>query len=376
MADLTNRERFLRVMNYEPVDRVPNWEAGVWGQTCDRWAAEGLPPDTLSWDWFVGEEYFNLDVREFVPVDWGMKPPFDYKLLKRTRRYEIIQDSNGCVRKALIAGAAHGTRASMDQFLRFAVQTPEDFAALKKRYPVDRARRYAPYWRELLLPGWRNRQHALILGRNCAPGGFYWRAREWMGTENLCYAWYDQPRLMHEMMEFYAEFTLQVAVPILEEIAPDYFIFAEDLAMKNGPLLGPATYKEFIFPRLRRMVEYFHARGIRHVGIDTDGNCEPLIPLMLDAGIDFLWPIERAANMDPVALRRKFGRGLRLWGAVDKRELARGPEAIDAHLRELVPLIEEGGFIPTVDHTVPPDVSFGNFCYYMRRKEALLRGAL
>jgi uroporphyrinogen decarboxylase len=72
--------------------------------------------------------------------------------------------------------------------------------------------------------------------------------------------------------------------------------------------------------------------------------------------------------------RKRFGKSLRLWGGVDKREIAKGPEAIRAHLRELIPLIEEGGFIPTVDHTVPPDVSWDNFRYYMDCKMALLAG--
>jgi uroporphyrinogen decarboxylase len=78
--------------------------------------------------------------------------------------------------------------------------------------------------------------------------------------------------------------------------------------------------------------------------------------------------------MDPVRIRRKFGKGLRLWGGVDKREIARGPEAIDRHLAALAPLIEEGGFIPTVDHTVPPDISWDNFRYYMDVKRRLLAG--
>ncbi|MCD6290283.1 MAG: hypothetical protein J7M34_07250 [Anaerolineae bacterium] len=94
--------------------------------------------------------------------------------------------------------------------------------------------------------------------------------------------------------------------------------------------------------------------------------------MMMDAGVDVLWPLERAAGQDPVRLRRKFGRALRLWGGVDKRVLAQGPEAIDKHLRELAPLVEEGGYIPTVDHTVPPDVSWDHFRYYMERKERLL----
>jgi uroporphyrinogen decarboxylase len=76
-----------------------------------------------------------------------------------------------------------------------------------------------------------------------------------------------------------------------------------------------------------------------------------------------------------MALRKRFGKGLRLWGGVDKRVLAQGPAAIRAHLREFIPLIEEGGFIPTVDHTVPPDVSWENFRYYMDLKRRLLAGA-
>ena len=62
------------------------------------------------------------------------------------------------------------------------------------------------------------------------------------------------------------------------------------------------------------------------------------------------------------------------WGGVDKRVLARGHDAIRAHLKEFIPLIEEGGFIPTVDHVVPPDVSWDNFRHYMDCKVDLLQG--
>jgi uroporphyrinogen decarboxylase len=94
----------------------------------------------------------------------------------------------------------------------------------------------------------------------------------------------------------------------------------------------------------------------------------------MDAGVDVIWPLERSANQDPLRLRKAFGRSLRLWGGVDKRILAQGTAAIDAHLGTLAPLLEEGGFIPTVDHTVPPDVSWPNFLHYMEAKGRLLRG--
>jgi uroporphyrinogen decarboxylase len=161
---------------------------------------------------------------------------------------------------------------------------------------------------------------------------------------------------------------------VLEKIQVEYFVLNEDMAMKGGPLLSPDTYRTFIYPHLKRLVEFFRSYGTRYIALDTDGDPTVLIPVMMDAGVDTVWPIERASDVDPLTWRKRFGKSLRLWGGVDKRVLARGPDAIRAHLRELIPLIEEGGYIPTVDHTVQPDVSWDNFRYYMDYKMALLRG--
>ncbi len=371
---MTELDRFLAVMDYKPVDRVPNHEVGVWQQTMDRWEQEGLNIHDLTWDWFTGCDYFNMDAREYIPINAGMFPPFDEETLEENERYIILRHPNGIVTKALKEGTSRGMRTSMDQYIDFPVKYTEDFRALKKRFDPHLQGRYAPQWRKIMLPRWKNRQHVLVLGANCSTLGFYWRAREWMGTEALSYAWYDQPDLINEMMEFVADFNIEITRPILEEIAPDYVFINEDMAMKNGPLLSPATYRKFIFPHMRRQVDFFKQYGVRYVIVDTDGNSEPLIPLLMEAGVDGLWPLERASDMDPLAIRKKYGKDLRLWGCVDKRELAKDKRAIDDHLRTLVPLIEEGGFIPTVDHMVSPDVSLENFLYYMERKQALLAG--
>jgi hypothetical protein len=373
---MTIRERFLALMEYQPLDRVPNHEVGVWEQTKDRWEREGLNIHDLTWDWFTGCEYFDLDLREYIPVHYGMLPPFDVETLEETERHIVYRHANGIITRALKDGESRGMRLSMDQYIDFPVHDRDDFRKLKKRYNPHLSGRYPSYWKDLRLPAWKDRQHVLVLGANCSTLGFYWRAREWMGTEGVSYAWYDQPDLMHEMMEFVADFTIEVSKPVLQEVTPDYIFINEDMAMKNGPLLSPRTYRQFIFPHMRRLVDFFKRSGVPYIIVDTDGNSEPLIPLLVEAGVDGLWPLERASDMDPLAIRRKYGRDLRLWGGVDKRELTKDKAAIDAHLRSLAPLIEDGGFIPTVDHLVPPDVSLENFKYYMEQKQLLLYGAL
>jgi hypothetical protein len=372
---MTNRERFINTMDYKPVDKVPNYESGVWPQTRKRWIDEGLNEFDYHWDMFTGEDVLGLDAREFIDVNFGMLPPFEYKILEETDRYEIFIDKKGMTRKALKEGAVDKFRLCMDEFIDFPVKNRDDFREIKKRYKANLQARYPLHWKEIMLNGWKNRDHVLVLGRNCSTLGFYWRAREWMGTENLCYAWYDEPALMHEMMEFIADFTIEVSKPILHKTDVDYVFINEDMAMTNGPLLSPDLYKEFIYPHMKRLVDFYKSNGVRYVIVDSDGNTEPLLPHLLDCGVDGLWPLERAAqDTDPNFLRKKYGKSLRLWGAVDKMELSKDKEAIDAHLSEFVPLIEEGGFIPTIDHTFSPEISYENFKYYMKRKKDLLSG--
>lgn len=84
-----------------------------------------------------------------------------------------------------------------------------------------------------------------------------------------------------------------------------------------------------------------------------------------------MFPIE-AAHTNPVKLRQEYGKDILLIGGVNKVQLARGREAIDEELKRLRPLIEKGGYIPMVDHRVPPDVSFENYLYYLEKRKDIL----
>jgi len=370
---MTWRERFVEAMTFGTPDHVPNHELGLWGQTVERWLGEGAPPEAVEGNWFDGLDFWQMDRREFLDVNLGMIPPFEAEVLEETDRYVVVRHGNGIVTKALKEGTVRGTRLSMDQYLHFAVETPEDFAALRRRFdPADPAR-YPDRWEERLAE-WRRREHPLCLGVNCVMG-LYSNMRVWMGTENLSLAFHDQPALVHEMLDFIVDFSMAGFERALTGVDIDYFNYFEDFAYKTGPLFSPAAFREFFLPRYQRFNEFLRGHGVRIITLDSDGNIEVLLPLLIEAGITGIWPLEIAADMNPVRLRREYGHDLTLSGGIDKRELAKGRAAIDRELEsKLPPLLADGGYIPHVDHTVQPDVSYDDFCYYMQRKRKLCEG--
>ena len=119
-------------------------------------------------------------------------------------------------------------------------------------------------------------------------------------------------------------------------------------------------------PRYKKITDFLHSHGIDILHADSDGNVNELIPIWLEVGINFPWPLEVAAGMDAVALRKKYGKNIILSGNIDKRVFIKGKEAIREEVMSKVPfLAETGGYFPCLDHVVPPDVSLENFRYYI-----------
>ena len=77
-----------------------------------------------------------------------------------------------------------------------------------------------------------------------------------------------------------------------------------------------------------------------------------------------MYPFEANSNNMHVADVRRNNPRLAMQGGIDKRSLVKGKKAIDKELEEKVPLVLQGGYIPHIDHAVPPDVSFSNYCYF------------
>lgn len=368
---MTNRERFNRVLSFQPVDRLPNYELGCWGQTVARWIDEGMPEHSVYLNWFEGEPYFHLERRGYAALNIGMLPQFDYEVIEDSEEYLVSRHVDGIVTKALKAGTVRGTRMTMDQYLTYPVTDRASFAEVKKRYDPTDPVRYPLWWDEWARM-WQTRDYPLGLLHN-GTFGLYSQLRSWVGTEAISYMFYDNPALVEEMIDFNTEFFLALVEKALGEVQFDFFNFFEDFAGKGGPLISPQIFRKFFLPYYQKIINHLKRGGIKHIWFDSDGDPETLIPLMIEAGVTCFWPLEQASGMDPVRLRKKFGTDLALTGGIDKLELAKGKDAIDRELQaKIPPLMESGGYIPFLDHTFSPEISYENFLYYLEVKAKLI----
>lgn len=196
-----------------------------------------------------------------------------------------------------------------------------------------------------------------------------------MGTEGVSYAFFEQPKLIHEMLNFMVEFFIKATEKALTEVEVDACIINEDFAYNVGPLISPKIYKEFFFHRHKAICDHLYSHGVKVIELDSDGNTEALISFLIEAGINCHWPLEVASDMDPVKIRKQYGKSLALSGGIDKRELFKGKAEIEQELhKKVIPMLGTGGYIPTVDHCFSPEISLENAMYYFKLKRTIAEG--
>jgi len=359
------RQRFLETLQFGRPDRIPYQYGWPRESTIKAWWKQGLPAE-VTVDNFP--DFAGLDHWEFLPLSFKPLPAFEEIVLEETPRHKIWIDELGAKRLDHKDPATPGfvTRAYLD----FPVKNRADFEVMKERYQPDTPGRRPANWRSQVA-AWNQRDYVLGLPIQ----SMFWRTRDWVGFEGLCRMLYDDPTLVQDMMEYVADFTIAAAEEILSAVEVDYVLFNEDMAYKTASMISPGMVKEYLTPRYRKLVNFFQAKGIPVMMMDCDGHISQLIPLWLEVNINVVSPLEIAANNDPVAYRKQYGSPLAMFGGIDKRELRFDKARVKKEVMSKVPeLLERGGFIPAVDHGVPPDIPIRNYLYMGRLLRALAVG--
>ncbi|MCK6471561.1 MAG: hypothetical protein L6R28_07430 [Planctomycetes bacterium] len=353
---MNSRERWRRFWAGQSVDHLPDYEFGWWRECYDVWLDQGLP----SWvdNEEKGERFFRLERRICFPANVGMRPGFQAEVIEDKGDKRIIRDSGGVLCE--IPKDGHST---IPHYLKFPIENEADWKEFKKRLDPDDPFRFPEDMAEKI-----RRYKARDYPLGVSVGSLFGWIRNWMGFENACMAVREDHALVEAMMEQITVLVCSVLEKLLPQLEFDYAHFWEDMAFKGGPMISPRDFKELMVPRYKRITALLHKHNIKTIYVDCDGGIRQLVPHWLDAGVNVMFPLEVQGGSDPVALRREFGKNCLLSGGVNKIKLIEGRAAIDAEVDRLAPLVEEGGFIPHVDHRCPPDVTYANYLYYLERK--------
>jgi uroporphyrinogen decarboxylase len=197
------------------------------------------------------------------------------------------------------------------------------------------------------------------------------RIRDMLTFEGLAYMCYDYPDMVEDMVETACRLVEHYLDQVLGQIDFDYASGWEDICFKNGPIVSVDFFKNVVMPRYKRISKRLHAHGIDLWYTDCDGDVRPILPYLLEGGINCLFPFEVNGCAHPGELLAQYGKELRIMGGVDKLQLRAGREAIRKYMDSLVPLVARGGYIPFCDHRCPPDVKPEDYLYYLDLKEKM-----
>ena len=359
---MTDRERFLATLRFEDVDRPIRSETiGIDDDTFARWEEDGWkPPD----DTKNHVNWYGMD--KLAPAFFGshlhpgFHPTFEEKVLSDDGRRQLVQTPAGSTIERFSSGSM-----SIPHFVSFAVKTIDDFNELMPRLDPNNHTRVDEW-------SWAfdsARENEVPLFTYC-PGCFGFH-RHLMGFENLMLAYVLDPELIHAMSAAWEKLMISIIDRCRTYGEIDMVHFWEDMCYKNGPMISPKMFGEYIQPYYQRVCNRALEQGVSGLGVDTDGNCNLLIPLFTEAGVNYLEPFEVQAGMDIREVRKAHPK-LVIHGGLDKRVLARNIADIDAELETKVPfMLERRGYIPAIDHVVPPDVPYDNWLYFLKKVREL-----
>lgn len=359
---MTHRERWLRTMHFEPVDHLPDEEFGYWDNTLTLWHEQGLPSEIDSLP--KADVYFGFAPRGYIPLGQSLLPGFTREVIDDSGEHVVIRNEHGATCEIHSSG-----QDTIPHFVDFLLKGREEWEGeFRPRLdPQDPGRLPESERWERLKQEYATRDYPLGIGI----GSLYGWMRDWMGFERAAMMVYDDRKLVEEIMEQITAIVLRTIEWAAPQVEIDFGAGWEDMAFNAGPMISPAAFDELMVPRYKRITDLLKQHGCDIVYTDCDGNINKLVPLWLEAGVNCMFPVEVAAGTDPISLRDTYGKSVLLLGGVNKRALALGKDAIRAELKRLEPYVKEGGWIPHVDHRVPPDVTFEDYQYYLAMKRDL-----
>lgn len=369
------RENVMAVLHYEKPDQFPVVSFGYWAETLQKWEEEGhiTHEETVGYcsygdnseaDRSIMKKLgFDFNWNSCIGFDTGLRPNFghtileekeDGTLLARDEQGLIVLEKPGVVSiPAEIGTSMTGREAWEELYLPKLKWTAERVNTEYIKSLADDTNREIP------------------IGLHC--GSLIGYMRNLLGVEQLSYLYADDEELYAEIVDTLAGICYQGVKTALETGAKfDYAHFWEDICFKNGPLVSPFVFEDYVAPHYKKITDLLTKYGIDIVSVDCDGCIDTLVPIWLKNGVNTMFPIEVGTwNASIAPWREKYGKMLRGVGGMNKTLFARDRKAIDEEVERLKGLISLGGYIPCPDHRIAPDAKFELVQYYCDKMHQL-----
>jgi uroporphyrinogen decarboxylase len=354
MDSMTPSERVINLLNRRPADRA-SFSEGIWGETVQRWTKEGHLKE--------GEDigrHFSMEMQGAGWLNSEANLEQGSVTVKEDEETKLVKNGNGAFLRWW------KNKSGTPEHVDFTVKDRATWEAHIKPFMV-------PDRRRVDFAGYRKaKQDAAARGNffNWAGVNVFEQMHPICGHEYLLLGMAAEPEWIRAMARQLSDLTIGMwEMLFAEEGLPEGIFFYEDMGLKERPFMSPAMYRELIMPEHKRTIDWAHQRGLRVI-MHSCGFIEPLLPGMIEAGIDMLQAMEVKAGMDMLRMHKLYGDKIGFMGNIDIREvISNDRKRIDAELKKkILPLIAaKTPYILSSDHSTPPDVDYESFVYFRDR---------
>ena len=350
---MNGKERISRILKHQPVDRIGLYEH-FWNDTYGQWYKEGRLPGNESF-----EDHFGFDMSECWAFNLMADLDFKQEVVAETEETITYLDGNGAVLRR------HKLHDTTPEHVDFQVKEREAWERQIK--PL-----LTPDPRRINFEGYRKAKKAAAdAGRFFVWSGVnvFESIHPVCGHENMLVGMALDPDWVLDMSETYAHLTVELQKMLFEQEGyPDGIWYYEDMGFKERPFMSPAMYEELIQPAHKYTIDYAKSHGLPVI-MHSCGFVEPLLPGMIEAGIDCLQVIEIKAGMDLLKLHKLYGDKIAFMGGIDVRTLYANDRAIiDQELESKIPVVKEGfNYVLHSDHSIPKTVDYETYQYFIKK---------
>jgi uroporphyrinogen decarboxylase len=337
------RERVRNIINREVVDRIAIFDS-FWIETREDFHTQGVPRETTL------EEYFEFDIGMIWFEQSFLLPR---KIQNETDQYRIVSDDWGMLNKELLH------EQTTPGLIGFTVENQESWEQDYKSLLVYQPDRIE--WETFSDRYWairaKNRYAVLSM---LDPFECTWHK---VGPDKQLEMMVLNPDWLLDMYESDTALIEAAWQDMWEKgIQPDALWLYGDIAYNAGMMFSPRHYRKLLLPFHARLCDLAHSYGAQVI-YHTDGNVAKAVPLLIEAGMDCLHPMEVKAGMDVRALKKTYGNQIAFMGNIDARLFQRNDIAgLEAEIRAKIPLAMEGsGYIYHSDHSIPPGTTFETY---------------